>query len=281
MVAEPSRPRGQAALTGPHRGIAMTDPFRVSGRSVIVTGGGTGIGSVIAREFASRGARVLIASRSREHLEPVASAIRATGGTIESLACDVRDHAQVEAMVARAWDVFGGLDVLINNHGAGFFQRAEEITPNGFGTVVAINLTGTFLCSAAAARRWIAARRGGRIINMSSEAGVYGSPGMAHYGAAKAGVQNLTRTLAMEWARYDILVNCIAPGPIDTPEAAARTWPTPEIRSAVERSTAVARMGRCEEVAWPCLFFASEASSYVTGQTLSVDGGPISGLFVQ
>jgi len=259
----------------------MTDPFQVAGKSVVVTGGGTGIGAVIAREFAIRGAKVLIASRSREHLEPVTAAIRNEGCKIESVACDVRDNTQVEAMVARAWDAFGSLDVLINNHGAGFFQHAEDITPNGFGTIVAINLTGTFLCSTAAARHWITNKRGGRIINMSSEAGVYGSPGMAHYGAAKAGVQNLTRTLAMEWARYDILVNCIAPGPIDTPEAAARTWPTPEIRTAVERSTAVSRMGRCEEIAWPCLFFASEASSYVTGQTLSVDGGPISGLFIQ
>ncbi len=259
----------------------MVDPFHVAGKSVIVTGGGTGIGSVIASEFASRGAKVLIASRSDEHLKPVATAIREAGGAVEAVVCDVRDNAQVEAMIERAWNVFGGLDVLINNHGATFFQQAEEITPNGFATIVAINLTGTFLCSTAAARRWIASRRGGRIINMSSEAGVYGSPGMVHYGAAKAGVQNLTRTLAMEWARYDILVNCIAPGPIDTPEAAVRTWPTPEIRSAVERSTAVGRMGRCEEIAWPCLFFASEASSYVTGQTLSVDGGPISGLFVQ
>jgi len=177
--------------------------------------------------------------------------------------------------------VFGGLDVLVNNHGASFFQPAEEISPNGFATIVAINLNGTFLCSRAAARRWIAAGRGGRIINMSSEAGVYGSPGMAHYGAAKAGIQNLTRSLAMEWARHGILVNCIAPGPVDTPEAGARTWPTAEIRRAIESSTALHRLGRAEEIAWPCLFFASDASSYVTGQTLSVDGGPTSSLFVQ
>jgi len=260
---------------------AARDPFSVAGKAVIVTGGGTGIGAVIAREFAARGARVLIASRSADHLAPVADGIRAAGGTVETATCDVRDAAAVEAMIARAYDALGGLDVLINNHGASFYKPAVEITPNGFATIVAINLTGTFLCATAAARRWIAAGAGGRVINMSSEAGVLGAPGMAHYGAAKAGIQNLTRTLAMEWARHGILVNCIAPGPIETPEAAARTWPTPEIRSLVERSTGLERIGRPEEIAWPCLFLAAEASSYLTGQTIPIDGGPRSSLFVQ
>jgi NAD(P)-dependent dehydrogenase (short-subunit alcohol dehydrogenase family) len=259
----------------------MTNPFDVRGKSVIVTGGGTGIGAAIARESAVRGARVVIGSRNPEHLGPVAEGIRADGGEVETAVCDVRDAIAVEAMIARAWEAFGGLDVLINNHGASFFQPAEEISPNGFATIVAINLNGTFLCSKAAARRWIAGGRGGRIINMSSDAGVHGSPGMAHYGAAKAGVVNLTRTLAMEWARHRILVNCIAPGPIDTVEAGARTWPTPELRREIERSTALDRLGLVEEIAWPCLFFASDASSYVTGQTLSIDGGPTSSLFVQ
>ena len=259
----------------------MVDPFNVGGKVVVVTGGGTGIGGEIAREFAGRGAKVVIGSRSAEHLRTVAEGIREDGGTIETVTCDVRDAGQVDGLIGRAYEVFGGLDVLVNNHGASFFQPAEEISPNGFATIVAINLNGTFLCSRAAARRWIAAGRGGRIINMSSEAGVYGSPGMAHYGAAKAGIQNLTRSLAMEWARHGILVNCIAPGPVDTPEAGARTWPTAEIRRAIESSTALHRLGRAEEIAWPCLFFASDASSYVTGQTLSVDGGPTSSLFVQ
>jgi 3-oxoacyl-[acyl-carrier protein] reductase len=261
--------------------VMKHDVFGVDGKVVIVTGGGTGIGAEIAREFAVRGAKVLIASRNAEHLGPVAEGIRADGGSVESIICDVRDAGQVERMIAAAHERFGGLDVLVNNHGASFFQPAEEISANGFATIVAINLQGTFLCSKTAALRWIAAKRGGRIINMSSDAGVYGSPGMAHYGAAKAGIQNLTRTLAMEWARHGILVNCIAPGPIDTPEAGARTWPTPELRRTIEHSTALRRLGRVEEIAWPCLFFASDASSYVTGQTLSVDGGPASLLFVQ
>ncbi len=255
---------------------SVHDPFDVAGKSVIITGGGTGIGAAIARVFSERGAKVLIASRSVEHLGPVAAALRKAGGTVECFTCDVRDATQVEGMFDHAYAKLDGVDVLINNHGASFYQRAEEISPNGFATIVAINLQGTFLCAREAARRWIEHKQGGRIINMSSEAGIYGAPGMAHYAAAKAAVMNLTRTLAMEWAPHGILVNCIAPGPIDTPEAGTRSWGTPEMRRAVERSTALNRLGRVEEIAWPCVFLASEAAGFVTGQTFSVDGGPTS-----
>ena len=258
----------------------LHDPFSINGKSVIVTGGGTGIGAAIARVFSERGAKVLIASRNGEHLAPVAKALRDAGGTVESLTCDVRDAAQVETMFDHADAVFGGVDVLINNHGASFYARAEELSPNGFATIVAINLQGTFIGARAAARRWIERKQGGRIINMSSEAGIYGAPGMCHYAAAKAGVQNLTRTLAMEWAPHGILINCIAPGPIDTPEAGTRSWRTPEMKQQVERSTALNRLGRVEEIAWPCVFLASEASGFVTGQTFSIDGGPTSPLTI-
>ncbi len=256
------------------------DPFSVADKAVIVTGGGTGIGAGIARAFSERGAKVLIASRNGEHLGPVARALREAGGTVESLTCDVRDPDQVEAMFDRAEAEFGRVDVMINNHGASFYARAEELSPNGFATIVAINLNGTFLCARAAARRWIERKQPGRIINMSSEAGIYGAPGMCHYAAAKAGVQNLTRTLAMEWAPHGILVNCIAPGPIDTPEAGQRSWGTPEMKKQVEASTALNRLGKVEEIAWPCVFLASEAAGFVTGQTFSVDGGPTSSLTI-
>ena len=256
------------------------DPFSVAGKSVVVTGGGTGIGAAIARVFSERGAKVLIASRNGEHLGPVAKALRDAGGIVESITCDVRDPDQVENMLDRAESELGGVDVMINNHGASFYARAEELSPNGFATIVAINLTGTFLCARAAARRWIDKKHAGRIINMSSEAGIYGAPGMSHYAAAKAGVQQLTRTLAMEWAQHGILVNCIAPGPIDTPEAATRSWGTPEMKKQVEASTALNRLGRVEEIAWPCVFLASEAAGFVTGQTFSIDGGPTSPLTI-
>jgi hypothetical protein len=144
------------------------------------------IGAAIARVFASAAPKVLIASRNGEHLGPVAKALRDDGGTVESITCDVRDADQVETMFDRAESPSAASTCMINNHGASFYARAEELSPNGFATIVAINLNGTFLCARAAARAWIERSKAGRIINMSSEAGTYGAPGMAHYAAAKA-----------------------------------------------------------------------------------------------
>ncbi len=251
----------------------MHDPFSVAGKVTIVTGGGTGIGVAIAREFAARGAPVLIASRNAAHLEPVRDQIRAAGGHCEMKVLDVRDAAQCEAMVADAVGHFGRLDVLINNHGASIASPSLELSPNGWKAVVEINLGGTFFASRAAARQMIAQGGGGAIINLSSIAGVLGAATMAPYGASKAGVINLTLSHAAEWGAHGIRVNCIAPGPIETSGAAERTWPNPKVREAVVRSRALGRFGTIEEVAWPCLFLASEAASYITGAVLTVDGG--------
>jgi NAD(P)-dependent dehydrogenase (short-subunit alcohol dehydrogenase family) len=251
----------------------MRDPFSVEGKVTIVTGGGTGIGVSIAHEFAARGAPVLIASRNAAHLEPVRDRIRADGGRCEMKVIDVRDAAQCEAMVAETVSHFGRLDVLINNHGASIASPSLDISPNGWRAVVAINLDGTFFASRAGARQMIAQGDGGAIINLSSLAGVLGAATMASYGASKAAVINLTISHAAEWGAHGIRVNCIAPGPIDTEGAAPRTWPNPKVREAVVRSRALGRFGRIEEVAWPCLFLASEAASYITGAVLMVDGG--------
>ena len=251
----------------------MKDPFSIEGKVTIVTGGGTGIGESIAHEFANRGAPVLIASRNAEHLEPVRDAIRKQGGKCEIMVCDVRDAAQCDAMVAEAVKQFGRLDVLINNHGASIATPTLNLSPNGWRAVVGINLDGVFFCSKAAARQFIAQQTGGAIINISSTAGVHGSPGMLPYGAAKAGVINLTMSHASEWGAQGIRVNCIAPGPIDTEGAAPRVWPNPQVKEMVARSRALERFGRVDEIAYPCIFLASDASSYVTGALLIVDGG--------
>ncbi len=251
----------------------MRDPFSVEGKVTMVTGGGTGIGASIAREFAARGAPVLVASRNAAHLEPVRDQIRGAGGRCEMKVADVRDSAQCEAMVAEAVKHFGRFDVLVNNHGASIASPSLELSPNGWKAVVEINLGGTFFASRAAARQMIAQGSGGAIINLSSVAGVLGSATMAPYGASKAGVINLTISHAAEWGAHGIRVNCIAPGPIDTEGAAPRTWPNPKVREAVVRSRALGRFGKIEEVAWPCLFLASDAASYITGAVLIVDGG--------
>lgn len=251
----------------------VKNPFSVEGKVTIVTGGGTGIGESIAKEFASRGAPVLIASRSTEHLEPVRDAIRKAGGKCEMHVVDVRQAEQCDAMVEAAVKHFGRLDVLINNHGASITTPSMNLSPNGWRAVVGINLDGVFFCSKAAARQFIKQGGGGSIINISSTAGVHGSPTMLPYGAAKAGVINLTTSHAGEWGAQGIRVNCIAPGPIDTEGAAPRVWPNPKVKEMVRLSRALERFGRVEEIAFPCIFLASEASSYVTGALLIVDGG--------
>jgi NAD(P)-dependent dehydrogenase (short-subunit alcohol dehydrogenase family) len=251
----------------------MTDPaFEITDKVTIVTGGGTGIGADIAREFCARGARVMITSRTMDHLGPVAEEIRQAGGSIEGMVGDVRQPEQAEAVVNRTVERWGHLDVLINNAGASFVCPAEEISPNGFASIVAINLQGTFLYARAAARVMMAHKTGGSLINIASAAGVYGSASMAHYGAAKAGVINLTRTLAMEWGRYGIRVNCISPGPIETEGVKAVLWPTPALQQRAMDATALKRFGTGQEVAWPCVFLASAAAGYITGANLQVDG---------
>jgi NAD(P)-dependent dehydrogenase (short-subunit alcohol dehydrogenase family) len=251
----------------------MNDPFSVEGKVTIVTGGGGGIGAAIAREFALRGAPVLIASRKREHLEPVRDAIVQSGGRCALAVCDVRDAAACDAMVAEAVACFGRLDVLINNHGASIRSPSLDLSPNAWRTIIDINLNGVFHSSKAAARQFILQGTGGAIINLSSLAGVHGASTNVPYAAAKAGIINLTLTHSAEWGPAGIRVNCIAPGPIDTENAGPRVWPDPEAREAMARSRALGRFGRPEEVAYACLFLASQAASYITGALLAVDGG--------
>jgi NAD(P)-dependent dehydrogenase (short-subunit alcohol dehydrogenase family) len=252
------------------------DLFNVRGRVVLITGGGTGIGRGLAEGFARRGARVVIASRSADHLKPVSEALTADGLEVDWQTCDVRRPDDVQRVVDFAVDRFGGLDVLINNAAASFACPVEKMSPNAWSTVIAIDLTGVFLMAKAAGEAMIREGRGGRIINISSTAGVYGFPHFAHYSSAKAGVITFTRTLAMEWARHGILVNCVAPGPIETPGATDVTWPTDDLKRKIRASVALRRLGTVEEVLGPCLFLASRASSFVTGHTLVVDGGTVS-----
>jgi 3-oxoacyl-[acyl-carrier protein] reductase len=250
--------------------------FDISGKVTIVTGGGTGIGADIAREFCRRGAKVLITSRTMDHLGPIAEGIRKEGGTVEAMICDVRQNDQVEAVVNKAVDLWGRVDTLVNNAGASFVAHAQDISANGFNAIVSINLTGTFLFSKAVAKVMMEKKTGGCIVNVSSDSGVYGAATMSHYGAAKAGVVNLTRSLAIEWAKYGIRVNCISPGPIETPGVMEVLWPTKELQTKVANSTALKRFGTGQEVAWPCIFLASAASSYITGANLLVDGFSLS-----
>ncbi len=252
-------------------------PFSLEGKVAIVTGGGTGIGKATAVEFARAGADVVIASRKLEHLEPVAADIRKLGRRSFSAAMDVRNEEQMRELVDRTARELGRLDIMVNNAGASFIAPLEEISLNGWNAVVGINLTGVFLGCKWAGKQMMR-QGGGVIVNVASIAGVYGSAMMPHYGAAKAAVINLTRTLGSAWAKHNIRVNSVAPGPIETQaflhNLRATSPNAEEIYQAVASRVAMRRWGKVEEVAYPCLFLASEAASFMTGATIVVDGGP-------
>jgi NAD(P)-dependent dehydrogenase (short-subunit alcohol dehydrogenase family) len=253
-------------------------PFSLEGKTAIVTGGGTGIGRSIAVEFARAGADVGLCSRKLEHLEPVAKEVRDLGRRAFAMAVDVRQEDQVQAVVERAASEFGRLDIMVNNAGASFRAKPEDISLNGWNAVIGINVNGVFLGCKWAKRQMDRQGTGGVIINIASIAGVYGSTMMSHYGAAKAAVINFTRTLGVAWGRQGVRVNCIAPGPIETEgymDVLHRTDPDAEkTYQRVASRVGMGRWGRVEEIAWPCIFLASEASSFMTGETIVIDGGP-------
>ena len=250
----------------------MTDRCSVEGKTAIVTGASRGIGRAIAEAFAADGADVVGCSRSREDVEAVVEGIEAgdAAGRALGVECDVRDRESVEAMVDAAVEAFGGVDVLVNNAGASFMADFEEISPNGWKTIVDINLHGTFHCSQAAGER-MRDRDGGVIVNFASRAGLRLSPRMSHYGAAKAGVINLTASLAHEWASDGIRVNCIAPGLVATPGVESQMGIE---AGEIDRDDTDRRVGTSEEIADVARFLASSASSYINGETIPVKGVP-------
>jgi NAD(P)-dependent dehydrogenase (short-subunit alcohol dehydrogenase family) len=252
-------------------------PFSLEGKTAIVTGGGIGIGKSISIEFARAGADVMLCSRSMEHLEPTAEAIRQLGKQALPLTVDVRDQEQVNTVVRQTLDTFGKIDILVNNHGASFRAPVEDISLNGWNAVVSINLNGVFLFCQAVGKHMIE-RQQGVIVNIASIAGVRGSQMMSHYAASKAAVINFTTTLAMSWAPHHIRVNCIAPGPVETEgylDVLHRTNPNAEaVYRNIAARVAMDRWGRVEEIAYPTIFLASDAASFMTGATLNIDGGP-------
>jgi NAD(P)-dependent dehydrogenase (short-subunit alcohol dehydrogenase family) len=240
----------------------------------VITGGGTGIGLAIAKRLGSLGARIAIASRNSAHLEAGCASLRSAGIDPLVVQLDVRNPEQVDEMLVRTVKHFGSLDLLVNNAAGNFVCRAEDLSPNGWKAVIDIVLNGTFYCSRVAGQYWIARKRGGSIVNILANYVWTGSPGTIHSAAAKAGVMSLTQTLAVEWARYGIRVNAVAPGPIESsPGAAKQLWSS---QDAVDRITAMipaGRWGRPEDVADAVAFLGAPGSTFMTGETLTLDGG--------
>jgi peroxisomal 2,4-dienoyl-CoA reductase len=240
------------------------------GKTALVTGGGTGICRGIALALAAHGCDVAITSRKVGHLEPTAREIESLGRRSVAMAADVRDPSAIEEVVTRAAAELGRLDVLVNGAAGNFLCLAEDLSPNAFGSVVDIDLKGTFHATKAALPHLKKSR--GVVLNISATLQYLGTPTQVHASAAKAGIDALTRGLAVEWGAYGIRVNGIAPGPIAETEGVRRLLVGPA-KQRVEQKTPLGRLGAIEDVSNAALFLCSSAASHITGVTLVVDGG--------
>jgi 2,4-dienoyl-CoA reductase [(3E)-enoyl-CoA-producing], peroxisomal len=252
----------------------MTQPVFLNGilngRVAFVTGGGTGITGGVARALAESGASVALVSRKLEHLEPAAAAINVNGGKAIAVAADVRQSEEVERAITATVEQFGKIDIVINGAAGNFLCKAEELSPNGFGTVVDIDLKGTFnVCRAAFAQL---KEHRGQILNISATLHYLGTPMQLHVSAAKAGIDALTRNLAVEWGRHGIRVNAIAPGPIEDTEGMKRLVPEP-IKEKLKKSIPLGRFGRIADIEQAAIFLCSDAANFINGTVIVVDGG--------
>jgi NAD(P)-dependent dehydrogenase (short-subunit alcohol dehydrogenase family) len=239
---------------------------------VVVTGGGTGIGRSIVLHMADHGAHVVLAGRRPDPLQDVAARVKTQGGKALAVPTDIRQPAQVDALVHTAVHAFGRVDILVNNAAGSFLAAARNLSARGWQAVIDTTLNGTFHCSQAVGAHMMT-RGGGKIINITATLHYKGSPGLIAPAAAKAGVEALTKTLALEWAKYNILVNAIAPGPISTAGSERNLWSNPTFRDMVVRGVPLERFGSPADIAHMAIYLASPAGDYITGATMVVDGG--------
>ena len=238
------------------------------GKTVLVTGGGSGIGFDIAEKFLDLGAEVYIASRKEDRLQEACEKL-SEHGNCRYVVCDIRQLEEVEQMAGRIEEESDGLDILINNAGGQFPSLAEDISPKGWRAVIDTNLNGSWNVTQTMANRFFIPRKSGAIVNIIVN--IYrGFPGMSHTGAARAGIDNLTKSLAVEWSKYDIRINAVAPGIIHS--SGLKNYPQ-EMVEGIAETIPLKRLGSTEEVAWLTLFLTSPMAAYITGETVYIDGG--------
>jgi NAD(P)-dependent dehydrogenase (short-subunit alcohol dehydrogenase family) len=256
----------------PPEGETALAPGTFDGCCVFVTGGGTGLGKAIALEFARLGASIVIASRSEEHLAAGREAVQAMGARVHTVSCDVRKPEEIASAFDEAESVLGLPGVLVNNAAANFPVPAEDMSPNAWRTVVDITLNGPFFCAREFGRRHLSAGTPGSIVNIAASYAWTGGPGFAHSAAAKAGLKNLTETLAVEWGPYGIQVNALVPGLFPHEDMTADIRENLDRASSVDDRQPALRVGKVRELGWAATFLASPYARFISGHTLVVDG---------
>jgi NAD(P)-dependent dehydrogenase (short-subunit alcohol dehydrogenase family) len=247
----------------------------LKGRAIFVSGGGTGLGRSMALRFAGLGARMFLVGRRPEPLKEVCEEILRTGGAAAYTTCDVRDYAAVEAAARQADEQFGRIDTVINNAAGNFMARTEKLSPNAFNAVIGIVLNGTFNCTQAFGKKWIAEKLGGNVLNISTTyaSANCGSGFVVPSACAKAAVLAMTTSLAVEWAKYHIRFNAIAPGPFPTEGAWSRLMPSRQFEEHSKEKHPMKRFGRHEELANLAAFLISDMAEYINGECVVIDGG--------
>lgn len=247
----------------------------LSQKRILITGGGTGLGKAMAQRFLELGATIYICGRRAEVLDKTVGDLSSVGrGAIRKISCDVRDRDAVEQMIDTIWKD-GPLDVLVNNAAGNFIARSEELSPRAWDAVIGIVLMGTLHCTMACGRRWIKAKHSGTVLSISATYAPVGSAYVVPSAVSKAGVEALTRSLAVEWGNRGIRLNAIAPGPIPTQGAFSRVLPLPKLEPLAKERIPLQRFGTTEELANLAAFLVSGGSSYVNGEVIRMDGGEL------
>lgn len=255
---------------------AMLGPGALKGKTIVVTGGGTGLGRSMSEMFLHAGANVVIASRKQEVLDKTAAELmEATGGKVAPIACDVRQHTDIDALVEKSVAEFGKVDVLLNNAAGNFISPTERLSPKAFGVIIDIVLKGTVNCTLAFGKHWIDQKQDkATVLNIVTTYASTGSGYVVPSACSKAGVLAMTRSLAVEWAKYGIRMNAIAPGPFPTKGAWQRLVPG-ELKDQLDwkKRIPLQREGEHHELANLASFLVSDFSSYINGECITIDGG--------